>query len=99
MEFKRIVKALYDFDAEDDLQLMMKENDIIYITDDSDPEWWKGTLEIGGQNKEVPYNYVEEIDPLYKVTALYDYEAQNPEELGFSEGNELWVYEGFIKLY
>lgn len=93
MEFKRIVKALYDYEAEDEYQLPLREKEIIYITNDEDPEWWKGTKEIGGLELEVPYNYVEEIDPLFTVSALFDYELQNDEELSFKEGEVLCVYQ------
>lgn len=66
---------------------------MIYILNDDDPEWWSARIrrmnEDGTpiQNDSeapsglVPSNYVEAAEPLRLSRALYDYQAQNSDEL------------------
>lgn len=58
------VKALFDFDAENDTELSIRAGDIIRITNDIDAGWWEGLIEDGtrsGRRGLFPSNYVEKV--------------------------------------
>lgn len=51
-------RALYTFEPRTPDELYFEEGDIIYITDMSDTNWWKGTSK--GRTGLIPSNYVAE---------------------------------------
>jgi hypothetical protein len=93
-------RALYDYDAQSDLELSFKERDVIAILEKDESGWWHG--ELNGRVGVFPAaNWVEEFDPnapessatlsARLCVALFDYEAQDDEELTIVEGEILTV--------
>lgn len=54
----KVFRALYTFEPRTPDELYFEEGDIIYITDMSDTNWWKGTCK--GRTGLIPSNYVAE---------------------------------------
>lgn len=52
------VKALYDYDAEAESELTIKEGETLLITEKHSSGWWYATNSVG-QSGFVPENYVE----------------------------------------
>ncbi|KAI8147064.1 hypothetical protein BJV82DRAFT_597590 [Fennellomyces sp. T-0311] len=99
MKYVSVCKALYDYKATSDEELTFNEDNILYILDkDDDPDWWKAQLKAASLDQVgpiglVPANYIDEAEPIGKVEALYDYSAQQDEELSFKEGDIMVLYE------
>lgn len=106
MAYVQVAKALYDYEAQAEDELTLKEDDSLYILEADDAEWYKAKIRklnadgtpVQETDEEaqiglVPANYVEEAEPLRLSRALYDYEAQNEDELTIAEDELLRVYE------
>lgn len=97
-----VYRALYDYDARDELELSIKANDLLYLLEKSDiDDWWTVKkhvpLESGLETEEpsgiVPSNYIEAAPVLHTCHALYDYDKQTQEEISFKEGTVFNVYD------
>ncbi|KAK3807308.1 MAG: hypothetical protein J3Q66DRAFT_418397 [Benniella sp.] len=96
MPFLNIAVALYDYEANFEDELTIKRNDVLYILEDDDPNWWKAKLKVADPNHPhvglVPSNCVKPLPPVGTVLGLYSYEAAT-EELTFEQGDTLTLYE------
>ncbi|CCG81681.1 putative Cytoskeleton assembly control protein Sla1 [Taphrina deformans PYCC 5710] len=99
-----IAKGLYDYASqqpnptEDDRELSIEENEMLYILERGDDGWWKVKKKAEGDQEEgdeglVPANYVEEASPLSNAVAMYDYDRQTSEEVSFVEGAHVSIYD------
>ncbi|KAI7890538.1 uncharacterized protein EV154DRAFT_444474, partial [Mucor mucedo] len=96
MKYIDICSALYDYQAQSKEEISFQAQDILYILDKSDVDWYKAQLKVqslDGPTGLIPANYLEKAAPLGTVTAVYDYTAQSLEELSFKENEVLTLYE------
>ncbi|CAO3600027.1 unnamed protein product [Absidia cylindrospora] len=98
MKYITICKALYDYEPQTDEEVAFKEDDILYILENDDPDWWKAQLKTASFDQVgpiglVPSNYIDEAEPIGTVKAMFDYQAQQEEELTFQEDDIMVLYE------
>ncbi|KAL0080804.1 hypothetical protein J3Q64DRAFT_1196979 [Phycomyces blakesleeanus] len=98
MKYVQVCKALYDYEARTPDELAMKEDDVLYILEEEDDEWWKAELKQASSDASgpvglVPASYLTECEPIGMVRAEYDYAARQDEELSFEEGQEMLLLE------
>ncbi|CDK27212.1 unnamed protein product [Kuraishia capsulata CBS 1993] len=97
--FLGVYKAIYDYQAQNDEELDLTENDLLYLLEKSEvDDWWKVKRRVVGSEAEepqglVPSNYIEPAQPVSTATALYDYDKQTEEEITFTEGATFDVYD------
>ena len=53
-------KALFDFTPLEEGELMLKRGQEVHILDDTDPNWWRGTVD--GKSGMFPANYVTTVE-------------------------------------
>jgi hypothetical protein len=70
LNYVDICIALYDYTAQTDDELTFHEDDVLYILENDDEDWWKAKLKvvnIEGENSEersiglVPRNYIQAV--------------------------------------
>uniref|UniRef100_A0AAR2L021 Osteoclast-stimulating factor 1 n=1 Tax=Pygocentrus nattereri TaxID=42514 RepID=A0AAR2L021_PYGNA len=65
----KVFRALFTFDPRTPDELYFEEGDILYISDTSDSNWWKGTCR--GRTGLIPSNYGQSLSPvLHRLTVL-----------------------------
>lgn len=92
-------RAIFDYQAQSEEELEIKEGDLLLLLEKStEDDWWKCKKKATSDDDDepeglVPNNYVEEVHPIYQAKALYDYTKQTDEELSFKEDARLEVYD------
>lgn len=66
MKYVEVCKALYDYEARTEDELSIKQDDILYVIEKEDSDWWRTELkqssgEEGGPIGLVPASYLEEV--------------------------------------
>lgn len=99
MSFLGVYKAVYAYEPQSEGELLLAEDDILYLLEKSDvDDWWTVKKRVVGADVEepvglVPSNYIEPADIISTATALFDYDRQTDEELSFKEGEIFQVYD------
>ncbi|KAG2221532.1 hypothetical protein INT45_004526 [Circinella minor] len=96
MKYVAVCKALYDYTARTSDEIDITEDEIVYVIEKEDDDWWRVELKSAngtGPIGLVPATYLEECKPIGQVRAEFDYDAQHEEELSFNEGQEMFVLE------
>lgn len=75
MKYVAVCTALYDYDAQAAEEVSIKENDILYVVDNSDPSWLEVQLKMPS---------VDQIGPIGLVPASYVEEVLSRPAVGFS---------------
>ncbi|THV08589.1 hypothetical protein K435DRAFT_772053 [Dendrothele bispora CBS 962.96] len=90
-----VLKASYDYDPQSDDEISVKEDQILFLLERTDDDWWKvkvKTSDDSGPSGLVPAAYVEQAEHSSIVKALYDYEASAPGELTVQEDEVLLAF-------
>ncbi|KAG9242078.1 actin cytoskeleton-regulatory complex protein sla1 [Calycina marina] len=99
MGFLGVYKAIYDYVPQGESELQITEGDILYVLEKStEDDWWKAKKKASGSDDDepvglIPSNYIEEAHPTHRARALYDYTRQTDEELSFTDGVNLEVFD------
>ncbi|KAF2766228.1 hypothetical protein EJ03DRAFT_298808 [Teratosphaeria nubilosa] len=99
MPFVDVCRAAYDYSPNAEEELEIKEGDVLLVLEkSSEDDWWKAKRKAANEDDEepeglVPANYLEKVDPLKQARALYDYSEQQDEEISFSDGARLDVFD------
>uniref|UniRef100_A0A8C9TIZ5 Intersectin 1 n=1 Tax=Scleropages formosus TaxID=113540 RepID=A0A8C9TIZ5_SCLFO len=70
-------------------QLTLAPGQLILIRKKNPGGWWEGELQARGKKRQIgwfPANYVKLLSPVCQVISMYDYTAQNDDELPFAKG-------------
>ncbi|KAK9323346.1 hypothetical protein V1517DRAFT_98004 [Lipomyces orientalis] len=74
-------KALYDFDAQGDDEVTIREGDDVFILDDQkSDEWWMIRHSLSGKEGVVPSSYIEVIKKPVRSSSLRQEEDEKPQK-------------------
>ncbi|TFK43561.1 hypothetical protein BDQ12DRAFT_675175 [Crucibulum laeve] len=97
-KYLAILKASYDYAPQSDDEIPIKEDQLLYLLEKVDEDWWK--VKIKGDTQEtdspvglVPAAYVEQANHTSVAKVLYNYEAAAPGELSVQEDETLLVFD------
>ncbi|KIJ70021.1 hypothetical protein HYDPIDRAFT_77892 [Hydnomerulius pinastri MD-312] len=97
-EYLAVLKASYDYEPQSEDEIAIKENQIVFLLEKTDDDWWKVKIKGESQDEDsplglVPAAYVEQAEHTSVVKALYDYDAAAPGELTIKEDEVLMVFD------
>ncbi|EGN93071.1 hypothetical protein SERLA73DRAFT_127012 [Serpula lacrymans var. lacrymans S7.3] len=97
-EYLAVLRASYDYEPQSEDEIAIKENQMLFLLERTDDDWWKVKVRGETQDEEspsglVPAAYVEQAEHTSMVKALYDYEASAPGELSVKEDEVLLVFD------
>uniref|UniRef100_A0A670K7Z8 Intersectin 1 n=1 Tax=Podarcis muralis TaxID=64176 RepID=A0A670K7Z8_PODMU len=84
-----IAQVIASYIATGPEQLTLAPGQLILIRKKNPGGWWEGELQARGKKRQIgwfPANYVKLLSPVCQVIGMYDYIAQNDDELAFSKG-------------
>ncbi|KAF9247275.1 hypothetical protein BU15DRAFT_38630 [Melanogaster broomeanus] len=97
-EYLAVLKASYDYEPQSEDEIAIKENQIVFLLEKTDDDWWKVKIKGDLQDEDspsglVPAAYVEQAEHTSIAKALYDYDAAIPGELTIKEDEILMVFD------
>uniref|UniRef100_A0A8D2LQP4 Intersectin-1 n=1 Tax=Varanus komodoensis TaxID=61221 RepID=A0A8D2LQP4_VARKO len=84
-----IAQVIASYTATGPEQLTLAPGQLILIRKKNPGGWWEGELQARGKKRQIgwfPANYVKLLSPVCQVIGMYDYIAQNDDELAFNKG-------------
>lgn len=90
MPYESVVKALYSYEAADSEELSFTEDELLCILPGGPDSWYLAhSLRDADKAGLIPANYVEPLEGIGILRAIYPYEAQEDNEVTFDEGDLL----------
>lgn len=75
MKYVAVCKAVYDYEAQTPEEVSIKEDDIVYVVDNSDPSWSEVQLKMPSVDQIgpvglVPASYVAEVCSIWSPSSM-----------------------------
>ncbi|KAH8929679.1 hypothetical protein BT69DRAFT_1256049 [Atractiella rhizophila] len=94
-----VVKAEFDYVAQNEEELDIKEGEVLWVLENDDQDWWKVAPKLAASAPPssviglVPAAYVVEATPVKEIIALYSYTSTAEDELTVEEDERLNLVE------